>query len=42
MPDESARHRRTWMAFGASQEIWGKELLPEVQRNLAKYCIDYF
>lgn len=23
------------MAFGASEEIWGKKLLPEVQRNLA-------
>jgi agmatine deiminase len=35
MPDESDPHQRTWMAFGASREIWGKKLLPEVQRNLA-------
>lgn len=35
MPDESGLHRRTWMAFGASQQIWGRSLLPEVQRNLA-------
>ncbi|SJM93442.1 agmatine deiminase family protein [Crenothrix polyspora] len=35
MPDESEPHTRTWMAFGASQAIWGKKLLPEVQRNLA-------
>lgn len=35
MPDESEPHARTWMAFGASQAIWGKKLLPEVQRNLA-------
>ncbi|MDD5393825.1 MAG: agmatine deiminase family protein [Thiothrix sp.] len=35
MPDESEPHTRTWMAFGASQTIWGKKLLPEVRRNLA-------
>ena len=35
MPDESETHKRTWMAFGASQKIWGSALLPEVQRNLA-------
>lgn len=35
MPDEAELHRRTWMAFGAGQKIWGKKLLPEVQRNLA-------
>lgn len=35
MPDESEPHTRTWMAFGASQAIWGKKLLPEVRRNLA-------
>lgn len=36
MPDESERHLRTWMAFGASADIWGERLLPEVQRNLAE------
>lgn len=35
MPDENGPHRRTWMAFGGSQRIWGRRLLPEVQRNLA-------
>lgn len=35
MPDESAPHERTWMAFGASRKIWGKRLLPEVRRNIA-------
>jgi len=35
LPDESQPHQRTWMAFGASRKIWGKKLLPEVQRNLA-------
>ncbi|MDQ7090062.1 MAG: hypothetical protein Q9M50_05385 [Methylococcales bacterium] len=35
MPDEAETHKRTWMAFGASQKIWGKKLLPEVQKNLA-------
>ncbi len=35
MPDEHGPHQRTWMAFGASQQIWGRRLLPEVQRNLA-------
>ena len=34
MPDEGERHVRTWMAFGASEAIWGKKLLPEVRRNL--------
>ena len=36
MPDEAEPHKRTWMAFGASQNIWGNKLLPEVQRNLAQ------
>jgi agmatine deiminase len=35
MPDEGETHKRTWMAFGASETIWGKKLLPEVRRNLA-------
>ncbi len=35
MPDEAERHERTWMAFGASETIWGRKLLPEVRRNLA-------
>lgn len=39
MPDESDPHERTWMAFGASREIWGKRLLPEVQRNLATIAL---
>lgn len=39
MPDEKDPHLRTWMAFGASQIIWGKKLLPEVQRNLATIAL---
>ncbi len=35
MPDEGEHHKRTWMAFGASEMIWGRKLLPEVRRNLA-------
>ncbi len=35
MPDEGLLHKRTWMAFGASEAIWGRKLLPEVRRNLA-------
>jgi len=35
MPDEAEPHERTWMAFGASEPIWGRRLLPAVQRNLA-------
>ncbi len=35
MPDESEPHERTWMAFGASRRIWGRDLLPGVQDNLA-------
>jgi len=36
MPDESEPHLRTWMSFGASADIWGNQLLPDVQRNLAE------
>ena len=39
MPDEGEPHQRTWMAFGASSKIWGKTLLPEVQRNLATIAL---
>ncbi len=35
MPDESAHHHRTWMAFIAEATIWGKRRVPEVHRNLA-------
>lgn len=39
MPDEGEPHHRTWMAFGASEKIWGKKLLPEAQRNLATIAL---
>jgi agmatine deiminase len=39
MPDEAEPHKRTWMAFGASLEIWGEELLPVVQQNLADVAL---
>lgn len=35
MPEEGEPHACTWMAFGASARIWGDDLLPLVQRNLA-------
>ena len=35
MPDEADKHKCTWMAFGATEPIWGKKLLPEVRKNLA-------
>lgn len=35
MPDEGDPHQRTWMAFGASKNVWASKLLSEVQRNLA-------
>ena len=39
MPDESEPHHRTWMAYGASIQIWERRLLPEVQRNLANIAL---
>jgi agmatine deiminase len=39
MPDEGDPHKRTWMAFGASAKVWGRRLLPEVQRNLATIAL---
>jgi agmatine deiminase len=35
MPDEAAKHKRTWMAFGAKKAIWD-DLLPAVQEDLAR------
>lgn len=35
MPEETELHQRTWMAFGASERIWGRQLLPDVRLNLA-------
>lgn len=35
MPDEGASHAATWMAFGASANIWEPHLLPVVRENLA-------
>jgi len=35
MPEESELHKRTWMAFIASYDIWAERQVPEVQRNLA-------
>ena len=39
MPDEGDPHQCTWMAFGASQKIWGKKLMSEVQHNLATIAL---
>jgi agmatine deiminase len=35
MPEEGELHKRTWMAFIASYDIWEERQVPEVQRNLA-------
>nr|WP_196777211.1 agmatine deiminase family protein [Oecophyllibacter saccharovorans] len=35
MPDEGAPHAATWMAFGPSEKIWGRKLLPAARQNLA-------
>lgn len=35
MPSEEQKHKQTFMAFGASKQIWGNHLFREVQRNLA-------
>jgi agmatine deiminase len=35
MPDESAPHKRTWMACIASYDIGEERQVPVVQRNLA-------
>ena len=35
MPEESEPHKRTWMAFIASYDIWEDKQVPEVQANLA-------
>jgi len=34
MPEESAPHRRTWMAFVASDKIWSLQQIPVVKANL--------
>ncbi|MDD1781180.1 agmatine deiminase family protein [Enterovibrio sp. ZSDZ35] len=39
MPDEAAKHVRTWMVFGAHKAIWGARLLPQVQKNLATIAL---
>ena len=35
MPDDVVPHRCTWMAFIASDQIWARRQIAEVQRNLA-------
>lgn len=35
MPEEGDPHERTWMSFGASEQVWGKRLIDEVRKNLA-------
>ncbi len=35
MPEEGEPHAATWMAFGPSTKIWGRQLRPVVQENLA-------
>lgn len=35
MPDEGEPHAATWMAFGPSEDVWGKRLQSGAQDNLA-------
>ncbi|MBT6273841.1 MAG: agmatine deiminase family protein [Chromatiales bacterium] len=35
MPEEGASHKRTWMAFGPSVEIWGPEFVDRARADLA-------
>ena len=44
MPDEGEPHAATWMAFGASEAIWGRKLLGGVrdsQARIAEAIADY-
>jgi agmatine deiminase len=34
MPDEGEHHKATWMAFGPSEEVWGRDLLKGAQHAL--------
>lgn len=36
MPEESEPHKRTWMSFIASEDIWARSQIAEVQRDLAR------
>lgn len=36
MPDEGDPHTRTWMAFGARRNTWGRSLLSTVQGDLCR------
>lgn len=36
MPDETAAHKATWMAFAASAAIWGNDMVRPVQQTLAR------
>ncbi len=35
MPEESTKHKQTWMSFVAKDYIWEKRQIPSVKRNLA-------
>ncbi|MEM6451469.1 MAG: agmatine deiminase family protein [Cyanobacteria bacterium P01_D01_bin.105] len=35
MPEESDRHKRTWMSFVANDNIWSRRQIPAVKRDLA-------
>lgn len=35
MPEENEPHKRTWMSFGASANIWGRDLVEQVRMDLA-------
>ena len=35
MPEENEQHLRTWISFGASARIWGRDLVERVREDLA-------
>ncbi|MCP3803857.1 agmatine deiminase family protein [Allokutzneria sp. A3M-2-11 16] len=36
LTEEGQPHKRTWMAFGPSERVWGARLLPRVREDLAR------
>ena len=36
MPEEGDKHKATWMAFAANEEIWGSSLVDGVKQDLIR------
>ena len=34
MPDEGTEHAATWMSFAVSEDIWGADMVEDVQQSL--------